>query len=434
MAKKKNLRRSTTCGSSSACGAPSLAPDGAQAVCRADAAIRWKTTSASSALWLLSTLGGAPRAPDALRRQGRPAALVSPTGELIAFIAKREQQGTKDDEPQLYLIAPDGGEARRVGEVAHRRRGLPLVPRRQAHRLRLLGLARTEGRQGAGQGSTRPSRSARKAATSPARRSTATGTTTLPMGRVPHLHVLDVASRPRRATCSRAAPTSCRAASPTPTPSTSRPTAGASSSPSTRRPRSASTTALRWPRSTCAAAACASWRSDADWDFGAPRYSPDGERIAFVASHQGRKHTMPAQLALWEREQAGLAGASAPSGTTRCTRRCTGKTTARRCSSPPSRRAARTCGASTCPTAAPRWWSAGGWVSAFDKARRHAGDAGRHGRRTRRALHAHLPGEKPRTHRALQRRIARGACELGRVEEAWVKGASAVAATRCRCG
>jgi len=41
---------------------------------------------------------------------------------------------------------------------------------------------------------------------------------------------------------------------------------------------------------------------DAGWDLGAPRYSPDGDRIAFIASHQGVKHTMPGQLAVWQRD------------------------------------------------------------------------------------------------------------------------------------
>jgi dipeptidyl aminopeptidase/acylaminoacyl peptidase len=43
---------------------------------------------------------------------------------------------------------------------------------------------------------------------------------------------------------------------------------------------------------------------DREWNFTAPRYSPDGNRIAFLASHQGRKHTMPDQLAVWERDGA----------------------------------------------------------------------------------------------------------------------------------
>ena len=52
----------------------------------------------------------------AARRTARPPG--RPTGDAIAFVAKREQQGRKDDTPQLYLIAPDGGEARRVSDFA----------------------------------------------------------------------------------------------------------------------------------------------------------------------------------------------------------------------------------------------------------------------------------------------------------------------------
>lgn len=40
---------------------------------------------------------------------------------------------------------------------------------------------------------------------------------------------------------------------------------------------------------------------DAEWDFGAPRYSPDGRQVAFIAAHQGKRHTMPTQLALLHR-------------------------------------------------------------------------------------------------------------------------------------
>ncbi|MFX8172461.1 hypothetical protein ABTK94_19330, partial [Acinetobacter baumannii] len=42
----------------------------------------------------------------------------SPRGDLIAFTARREHGGVKDAQTQLYVIAPDGGEARRVGQVA----------------------------------------------------------------------------------------------------------------------------------------------------------------------------------------------------------------------------------------------------------------------------------------------------------------------------
>ena len=40
---------------------------------------------------------------------------------------------------------------------------------------------------------------------------------------------------------------------------------------------------------------------DKDWDFDDPRYSPDGQRIAFAASHIGKKHTMPSHAAMLTR-------------------------------------------------------------------------------------------------------------------------------------
>src|SRR5882724_6129907 len=97
-------------------GNPKLSPDGAQAVAALTRFSMDDNKSASS-LWLLSTLGGAARAlTQCGEKDGQPQ--WSPRGTLIAFVAKREQQGSKDDVPQLYLIAPDGGEAQRAAAVA----------------------------------------------------------------------------------------------------------------------------------------------------------------------------------------------------------------------------------------------------------------------------------------------------------------------------
>ena len=97
-------------------GGASLSPDGAQVVCPLTSH-SMEDNSASSALWLLSTLGGAPRRlTHCGDKDGQPA--WSPTGEQIAFVARREQQGRKDETPQLYVIAPDGGEARRASDFA----------------------------------------------------------------------------------------------------------------------------------------------------------------------------------------------------------------------------------------------------------------------------------------------------------------------------
>ena len=71
----------------------------------------------TSSLWLMSTLGGTPRALTTCGdKDGNPR--WSPRGDLIAFTARREQQGHKDAESQLYLIPPDGGEAWRAAQVA----------------------------------------------------------------------------------------------------------------------------------------------------------------------------------------------------------------------------------------------------------------------------------------------------------------------------
>jgi dipeptidyl aminopeptidase/acylaminoacyl peptidase len=105
-------------------GAPSLAPDGAQAVASLTRYSMQENKGASS-LWLMSTLGGAPRRLTACGdKDAHPR--WSPRGDRIAFTAKRpqlgvgagEQEGKKDEEAQLYLIAPDGGEAQRAGLVA----------------------------------------------------------------------------------------------------------------------------------------------------------------------------------------------------------------------------------------------------------------------------------------------------------------------------
>jgi dipeptidyl aminopeptidase/acylaminoacyl peptidase len=97
-------------------GSLSLSPDGAQAVCAVSTSSMDANTSATS-LYLLSSFGGEPRRLTTCGdKDGRPA--WSPAGDAIAFVAKREQEGRKDETPQLYVIAPDGGEARRVSDFA----------------------------------------------------------------------------------------------------------------------------------------------------------------------------------------------------------------------------------------------------------------------------------------------------------------------------
>jgi dipeptidyl aminopeptidase/acylaminoacyl peptidase len=99
---------------------PTLSPDGAQA-CVSVTSFDMKENKGRANLWLLSVFGGEPRRlTEAGEKDGEPT--WSPDGRWIAFVAKRPpvggpKEGDKDpadDEAQIYLIAPDGGEARRL--------------------------------------------------------------------------------------------------------------------------------------------------------------------------------------------------------------------------------------------------------------------------------------------------------------------------------
>jgi dipeptidyl aminopeptidase/acylaminoacyl peptidase len=97
---------------------PTLSPDGAQ-VCVSVTSYDMEENKPRSNLWLLSAFGGEPRRlTQCGDKDGEPR--WSPDGSWIAFIAKRPGIGDEkgDDEPQVYLIAPDGGEARRLTQIA----------------------------------------------------------------------------------------------------------------------------------------------------------------------------------------------------------------------------------------------------------------------------------------------------------------------------
>jgi len=172
-------------------GEPSLSPDGAQAVAsvtRHD----MEQNKGQSSLYLFSTLGGEPRRlTEAGDKDGAPQ--WSPTGERVAFIARREQGGAKDEEAQLYLIAADGGEAQRAATVATGVECFKWFP--DGRRIALVSWV-WPGLKGA-----RAQAAALKEFK--ARKESAYVTDELlyrhwdhhiPMGRVPHLHVLDLAS------------------------------------------------------------------------------------------------------------------------------------------------------------------------------------------------------------------------------------------------
>jgi dipeptidyl aminopeptidase/acylaminoacyl peptidase len=279
-------------------GLPSLAPDGAQAVASVTA-YSMADNQASSSLWLLSTLGGAPRALTRCGdKDGQPK--WSPRGDRIAFTARREQQGSKDDSAQLYVIAPDGGEAQRVASVATGVEGFRWCP--DGRRLLFVSWVWPELKGVKAQAEAYQAFKDRKA----------TGYVTseaqyrywdhqIPMGREPHLHLMDVDTGKWRDMFEGTPYALTR----------TEPGAGCFDvSPDGKRVVFAFNPQPQKRLDHCFALAEMDLRSgktrvlvqDAAWDTGAPRYSPDGNRIAFVTQHRGLKHTMPDQLAVWDRE------------------------------------------------------------------------------------------------------------------------------------
>jgi len=283
-------------------GVPSLSPDGAQAVA-AVTRFSMDDNKSSSSLLLLSTLGGAARPlTQAGEKDGQPR--WSPRGDRIAFVAKREQQRAKDEAPQLYLIAPDGGEAERAATVATGVEGFRWFP--DGKRIAFVSWVWPQLKGSKAQDKQAKAFKDRKEsgyATSEAQYRF--WDHHLPMGRVAHLHVMELPSggEAKVRNLFEGLPYELGRADP-----------GADCfdiSPDGRRIAFVFDPAAEKRVGNCFALAELDLKSgrvdvlvqDAAWDLGAPRYSPSGADIAFVASHQGIKHTMPAQLALWERAQ-----------------------------------------------------------------------------------------------------------------------------------
>jgi Tol biopolymer transport system component len=92
-------------------GPPSVSPDGKWAVVDVTS---WNIDKdeSSSNLWVLSTDGKTQKQlTNTTGKNGGPK--WSPDGKWIAFVSQR----TGDDGPQVYVISPEGGEARRVSSM-----------------------------------------------------------------------------------------------------------------------------------------------------------------------------------------------------------------------------------------------------------------------------------------------------------------------------
>ena len=98
-------------------GAPSISPCGREAVLGVTTYDADQNQGVSR-LWRLHTDGRAPRELTSCgEKDGQPA--WSPRGDRIAFLARRRgADGALDETPQLYAIAADGGEARRLAHFA----------------------------------------------------------------------------------------------------------------------------------------------------------------------------------------------------------------------------------------------------------------------------------------------------------------------------
>ena len=428
-------------------GTPSLSPDGAQAVTTLSR-YSMDDNKSSSALWLLSTLGGAPRLLTTggdKDSQPRWSPHRKDGTELIAFTAKREQEGTKDSESQLYVIAPDGGEARRVSDVATGVDAFRWCPGGQ--RLVFVSWVWPELKGTKAQAKKHKEFSERKE----------TGYATsesqyrhwdhnLPMGRVAHLHLMELAetasakSRPGKVRdLFEGTPFELGRSEPSAedfdiSPDGKRIVFAFDPAPVKRADGrfALAEMDIRTGKTTVIA-------RDAEWNFGTPRYSPDSSpdngRIAFTASHVGRKHTMPSLLALWTRDGPDSGGhweaiseqwdheVHAPlhwEDDGEAVLFCT------------EQKGRRHLWRFDIADRRAEVVVAGGWVSGFDKA---AGtlvtvaDSAQHPSR----MHVHAPGAEALRMETFNDTLL-GTLAMGRVEEVWVKGANPITEKRGKAG
>jgi dipeptidyl aminopeptidase/acylaminoacyl peptidase len=275
-------------------GAVTLSPEGCAAVC-AVTSYSMKENKGRTSLWLLPTGTCSPRRlTSAGDKDGNPA--WSPQGDRIAFLARREQGGRKDGEAQLYVIAAAGGEAERKSDFAPGVDDFKWMP--DGRRIVFVSWVWPDARGTAAQAKRHKAFTERKESayvTSDAHYRH--WDRNLPMGRVPHLHMLDLASGritdlfqgtgyelPRAETCAAhfdISPDGRRIVfvhDPIARKRSDHPTALAELDLRTRRIRSLT--------------------DNPAWSYDAPRYSPDGTTLACLAANVGRRHTMPSRIAL----------------------------------------------------------------------------------------------------------------------------------------
>jgi dipeptidyl aminopeptidase/acylaminoacyl peptidase len=277
-------------------GAVALSPDGQAAACSVTT-YSMEENKGRTSLWLLPTSSTSPRRlTSAGDKDGSPA--WSPQGDRIAFLAKREQGGHKDKEPQLYLIDAAGGEAERKSDFAPGIDDFKWMP--DGRRIVFASWVWPDAKGAKAQAKRYKELSERKEGAYVTEEAHYRHwDRNLPMGRVPHLLVLDLESGrvtdlfegtkhelPRVDTCA----------------------AHFDVSPDGRRiafvtdaaPRRRADNPLALVELDLRTRRFKALTSDTRWSYDGPRYSPDGSTLACLAANVGRKHTMPNRLALRE--------------------------------------------------------------------------------------------------------------------------------------
>ena len=270
-----------------------LSPRGETVVC-ALTTYSMAENQSSTALWMLPCDGlGARRLTRFGDKDTQPA--WSPQGDRIAFVAKREQAGVKDSEPQLYVIPAAGGEAERKSDFPLGVGAFRWMP--DGRRIVFVAWVWPELKGFAAQAKRHKEFTARKES------GYATGEAlyrffdrNLPAGRVPHLLRLDLES---------GRVDDLLEGSGFELPRIDPGAAHFDISPDGRRiafvhdpaPRKRSINPLAIAVLDVRLRRVATLAADKAWSYEAPRFSPDGETIACIATNVGRRHTMLGRLA-----------------------------------------------------------------------------------------------------------------------------------------
>jgi len=275
-------------------GSLALAPDGRTAVCSVST-FSMEDNRSTSALWLLATAGGAPRRLTTCGdKDGQPA--WSPGGDRIAFVARRTHRGQADKTPQLYVIPADGGEAMRCSHWAGGIESFKWLP--DGRRVVFAAWVWPEAKGAAAQDRRhRHFSECKESGYATSEAYYRYWDHDVPMGRVLHLLVLDLASGRITDLFEGTALELQRDA------------AGNEVydvHPDGRRIAFAHDPAAVQVLGNRAVVSEITLRTrkttvlldDAAWDFAAPRYSPDGRRLAATAARIARGHTALPQPAV----------------------------------------------------------------------------------------------------------------------------------------